>query len=190
MIDNYDSFTFNLVQLFLKFGLQVIVARHDEITIKEIEELLLDYICISPGPKNPEKAGISKEVVLHFGNRIPLLGVCLGMQVINRVFEGKTVCAPVPVHGKRDRVYHTGESIFSGIPSPFWAARYHSLCIDMCSSELKVLAYARDGVVMGICHRSFPMYGVQFHPESFLTEYGERIIENFLSFHKQGEIHI
>ena len=181
MIDNYDSFTFNLYQLFASCGVNVEVYRHDKISILAIEKIKPDYICISPGPKDPSHSGISKETVKAFMGKIPILGVCLGMQVINEVFGGKTVHAPVPVHGKKSRIKHTGHGIFAGIPSPFWAARYHSLCIKRYSEELTETAWCDPNVVMAIEHQSFPLYGVQFHPESFMTEYGKEMIMNFLN---------
>ncbi|MCU0589268.1 MAG: chorismate-binding protein [Syntrophobacteraceae bacterium] len=172
MIDNYDSFTYNLVQLFYEFDIQVDVFRHDAIDIPEIRSMAHDWICISPGPKDPAHAGVSMEVVRQFGDRVPILGVCLGMQVINEAFGGKTRRAPVPVHGKRSRVFHHGEGLFAGLPSPFWVARYHSLCIAPGSVDIIPVARAEDGVIMGIRHRAWPIHGVQFHPESFLTEHG------------------
>ena len=185
MIDNYDSFTYNLVQLFYEFDIEVLVYRHDETSLREIEELRPDWICISPGPKDPAHAGISKAVVERFGPTVPILGVCLGMQVINEVFGGRTAKAPVPMHGKRSLTTHTGRSVFSGLPSPFWVGRYHSLCIEPRSELLRPLAAAEDGVLMGIEHRSWPVYGVQFHPESFLSEYGLELVENFLAVRPQ-----
>ena len=185
MIDNYDSFTYNLAQLFYEFDLEISVYRHDRITLENIENLRPHWICISPGPKDPAHAGISKAVVKHFSSRIPILGVCLGMQVINEVFGGKTHKAPLPMHGKRCQVYHSGEGIFQGIPSPLWVARYHSLCIEIRSSFLVPLAHAQDGVVMGIQHHSWPLCGVQFHPESFLSEYGYELVSNFLALQSQ-----
>ena len=130
MIDNYDSFTYNLVQLFYEFDLEVVVRRHDEVDLAGIEALRPDWLCISPGPKAPAAAGISKAVIAHFYKDIPILGVCLGMQAINEVFGGRTVLAPVPVHGKRHEIFHTGEAVFAGLPSPFGAARYHSLMVS------------------------------------------------------------
>jgi anthranilate synthase component 2 len=180
MIDNYDSFTYNLVQLFYEFDIRVSVFRHDKITPDGIEEMKPDWICISPGPKDPAHAGVSKAVVERFGPRIPILGVCLGMQVINEVFGGRTLKAPTPVHGKRSRVHHLGRGIFKGIPSPFHVARYHSLCIDIRSPMLLPVAHAEDGVVMGVEHRSWPLFGAQFHPESFMSQYGLRLAANFL----------
>ena len=181
MIDNYDSFTYNLVQLFYEFELEVIVYRHDEVSIGRIEELRPDWICISPGPKDPDHAGISKAVVEHFGPDVPILGVCLGMQVINEVFGGSTPKAPVPVHGKRCLVHHRGEGIFKGLPSPFSVARYHSLCVEPRSGQLVPLAFAWDGVIMGMQHRSWPLCGVQFHPESFMSDHGAELVANFLA---------
>lgn len=183
MIDNYDSFTYNLVQLFYEFDLEVLVFRHDEISVSEIESLAPDWLCISPGPRDPEHAGISKAVVARFGPFLPVLGVCLGMQVINEVFGGKTLRAPVPVHGKCSWVEHKGEGIFAGLVSPFKAARYHSLCISLASDQLKPIAFAEDGVLMALQHVSWPLCGVQFHPESFMTDYGLELVRNFLSLH-------
>ncbi|MBW1986852.1 MAG: aminodeoxychorismate/anthranilate synthase component II [Deltaproteobacteria bacterium] len=180
IIDNYDSFTYNLVQLFYEFDLEVLVFRHDQITLGGIESLNPDWLCISPGPKAPKDAGISKAVIAHFAPQLPILGVCLGMQALNEVFGGQTDLAPVPVHGKRYQVFHQGRGIFDGIPSPFWAARYHSLAVDPRSADLEVTAWANDGVVMGLSHRRYPLHGVQFHPESFLTEYGKELTVNFL----------
>jgi anthranilate synthase component 2 len=181
MIDNYDSFTHNLVQLFYEFDLEVLVFRNNQVTIQTIEELKPSWICISPGPKDPRHAGISKEVVRRFCPRIPILGVCLGMQVINEVLDGRTHKAPLPVHGKRCQVNHSGEGFFRDIPSPFWAARYHSLCIELRSSLLEPLAHSEDGVIMAIQHEIWPLCGVQFHPESFLSEYGYELVANFLA---------
>ncbi len=181
MIDNYDSFTYNLVQLFYEFDLELLVFRNDTLALDAIEDLAPDYICISPGPKDPAHAGISKAVVPRFGARIPILGVCLGMQVIGEVFQGRTRRAPLPVHGKTCLVRHTGQGVFEGIPSPFKAARYHSLCVGIGSEELEVLAVAQDGVIMGIRHRHWPVCGVQFHPESFMTEFGLELVANFLA---------
>ena len=180
MIDNYDSFTYNLVQLFYEFDLKVVVRRHDEIDLAGIEALRPDWLCISPGPKAPADAGISKAVIARFYKDIPILGVCLGMQAINEVFGGRTVLAPVPVHGKRHEIYHNGEAIFAGLPSPFGAARYHSLMVSPTSDELFITARSADNVIMGLSHRSYPLHGVQFHPESFMTAYGRELAANFL----------
>lgn len=181
MIDNYDSFTYNLVQLFYEFGIDVRVFRNNEVRAADICGMDPAWICISPGPKDPEHAGVSKEVVEHLGPKVPLLGVCLGMQAINEVFEGRTRRAPLPVHGKTCPVHHEGDSIFHGLPSPFRAARYHSLCVEIRSDAIVPLAFAPDGVCMGIRHRFWPIFGVQFHPESFMTRYGIELVRNFLS---------
>ncbi len=185
MVDNYDSFTFNLVQLFYELDIEVDVFRHDQITLEEIARLNPDWICVSPGPKAPGQAGISKAVVARFAGEIPILGVCLGMQVINEVYGGLTRKAPVPMHGKRSWVHHSAEGVLEGVPSPFVVARYHSLCVDMRSDELTVLGVAEDGVVMALQHRHLPVYGVQFHPESFMSEYGLEIVQNFLAVHRR-----
>jgi anthranilate synthase component 2 len=181
MIDNYDSFTYNLVQLFYEFDLEVLVFRHDEIGLDGIAALNPDWLCISPGPKAPDQAGISKAAIAHFYRSIPILGVCLGHQALNEVFGGATVKAPIPVHGKRHPVFHTGQGVFKGLPSPFMAARYHSLMAHPTSPDLKVTATTEDGVIMGLKHRRFPLHGVQFHPESFLTSHGHALAANFLA---------
>jgi anthranilate synthase component 2 len=180
MIDNYDSFTYNLVQLFAEFAVETQVFRHDEVSLSRIAQLEPRWICISPGPKDPAHAGISRQVVERFGQSTPLLGVCLGMQVINETFGGRTVRAPLPMHGKASRVIHGGQGIFAGLPSPFWAARYHSLQVMPTGGELEPLARAEDGVIMGLRHGRWPIWGVQFHPESFFTEHGLEMILNFL----------
>ena len=180
MIDNYDSFTYNLVQLFYEFDLEVLVFRHDEIDLDGIAALKPDWLCISPGPKAPDQAGISKAAIAHFYRSIPILGVCLGHQALNEVFGGDTVKAPIPVHGKCHQVFHKGQGVFKGLPSPFPAARYHSLMAVIKSQDLEVTAVTEDGVIMGLKHRHFPLHGVQFHPESFLTSHGHALAANFL----------
>lgn len=180
MIDNYDSFTYNLVQLFYEFDLEVLVFRHDEVSLTEIEALKPRWLCISPGPKAPAQAGISKAVIARFHRDIPILGVCLGHQALNEVFGGATTRAPLPVHGKRYPVYHEGRGLFAGLPSPFWAARYHSLMAVPASPDLEVTAWTTDEVIMGLSHRHCPLHGVQFHPESFLTDHGYDLAANFL----------
>jgi len=180
MIDNYDSFTYNLVQLFYEFDLEVLVFRHDAVTLRGIEALKPRWLCISPGPKTPTEAGISKEVVAHFQQDIPILGVCLGHQALNEIWGGITTRAALPMHGKCSEIHHRGEGLFAGLPSPFRGARYHSLIAVPASTELEVTAWTREGVVMGLSHRSYPLHGVQFHPESFLTEYGYDLAANFL----------
>ncbi|MBC7359075.1 MAG: aminodeoxychorismate/anthranilate synthase component II [Desulfacinum sp.] len=183
LIDNYDSFTFNLYQLFLEFELDVRVHRHDAVSIRDIARMRPDWICISPGPKDPRHAGISTRVVKTFQESTPILGVCLGMQVINEAYGGRTSRAPHPLHGKRCRVYHRNDPMFAGIPSPFRVARYHSLQCTKVPSALVPTAWAEDGVLMALRHERLPVWGVQFHPESFLSEFGLEIIANFLATH-------
>ena len=180
VIDNYDSFTFNLVQMFMHYDLEIWVYRSDKITIEEIESLDPDYVLISPGPKDPEHAGISIRLIKSFFDKIPILGVCLGSQCINEAFGGITVRAPLPMHGKTSMIRHNNYGIFKGIKSPFQAARYHSLMTKFNETELLVTSRSEDGVIMGMSHPDYPLHGVQFHPESFLTEYGFLLVENFL----------
>ncbi|HKK91730.1 MAG TPA: aminodeoxychorismate/anthranilate synthase component II [Desulfobacteraceae bacterium] len=181
VIDNYDSFTYNLVQMFPRSCFDIIVKRSDEITLDQAEALDPDFILISPGPKDPAHAGISMAVVERFHTRKPILGVCLGMQCINEVFGGSTERAALPVHGKTSRITHGGRGIFQGMPSPFSAARYHSLVIKTRKGRLVETAWSSTGIVMGLEHPEYPLFGVQFHPESFLTDSGERLINNFLN---------
>jgi anthranilate synthase component 2 len=181
MIDNYDSFTYNLVQLFYEFDIEIRVFRHDAITVEEVGALRPRWLCISPGPKAPAQAGVSKAVIARYYRDIPILGVCLGHQAINEAFGGATSQAPVPVHGKRYQVFHRGTRIFQGLPSPFPAARYHSLMAAPPSPELEITAWTEDGVIMGCSHPDYPLHGVQFHPESFLTSHGAWLAANFLS---------
>jgi anthranilate synthase component 2 len=180
VIDNYDSFTYNLVQMFRQYALEIQVYRSDMITLHQIETLNSDYVLISPGPKDPAHAGISIPLIKTFGRHIPILGVCLGMQCLNEAFGGKTVRAPVPMHGKTSMIHHNNDSIFKGIRSPFSATRYHSLMVAFNQSALNVTARSSDGVIMGMSHPEYPLHGVQFHPESFLTENGYLLVENFL----------
>jgi anthranilate synthase component 2 len=181
VIDNYDSFTYNLVQMFMQYDLSIGVHRSDKVTVEDIGREQPDYLLISPGPRDPAHAGVSKALIHRFYQEIPILGVCLGMQCINEVFGGKTVRAPVPVHGKISLVDHQGQALFRGLPSPFQAARYHSLMTCKKGGDLMVTAKSSDGVVMGLSHPDFPLHGVQFHPESFMTEHGFALIENFLT---------
>lgn len=185
VIDNYDSFTHNLVQMFMHFDLEISVFRSDKIRLDWIASLDPDYILISPGPKDPQHAGISIAAVKAFAGKIPILGVCLGMQCINEAMGGNTVKAPIPVHGKTSRVYHSGQSVFKGVPSPFIAARYHSLMAKISSPDVVITAQTEDGVIMGIDHKKMPVSGVQFHPESFMTDSGFLLIKNFL---EQGPV--
>ena len=182
MIDNYDSFTYNLVQYFGELGEDVRVARNDEITIAEIEALGPARICISPGPCTPNEAGVSVPVLKHFAGKVPMLGVCLGHQAIGAAFGGKVVRAARLMHGKTDQVRHAGVGVFAGLPTPFTVTRYHSLAIERASLPecLEVTATTDDGEIMGVRHRAYDIEGVQFHPESILTEHGHALLENFL----------
>jgi len=181
VIDNYDSFTYNLVQMFRHYDLDIKVFRSDKISIKQAEDLCPDYILISPGPKDPAHAGISIPIIKAFYKDIPVLGVCLGMQCINEAFGGVTVRAPIPMHGKTSRVRHENYGIFKSVSSPFTAARYHSLAVNPGDNNtLLMTARTHDGVIMGMSHPKYPLHGVQFHPESFLTESGFIMVENFL----------
>ena len=184
MIDNYDSFTYNLVQYLENLGAEVVVKRNDETTIDEIRRLKPKGIVISPGPCTPKEAGISVDVIREFYRSVPILGVCLGHQSIGYAFGGKIIRAKRLMHGKVSEITHTGEGIFKGIPSPFRAVRYHSLAVDKNSLPdfLKVTAWSEDGEVMGIQHKELPLFGVQFHPESVLSEYGMEMLRNFLEF--------
>lgn len=183
VIDNYDSFTYNLVQMFKGVeGLTTKVYRSDALSLRQAEVLGPDYLLISPGPKSPVHAGLSIPLIRAFQGRVPILGVCLGMQAINEAFGGQTVRAPVPVHGKQHLVVHTGEGLFAGAPSPMRVARYHSLMVELADGgPLEVTAHSEDGVIMGLAHREFPVWGVQFHPESFMTEHGQILVTNFLN---------
>ncbi len=180
LIDNYDSFTYNLVQLFSELAADVRVYRNDQVELRDIEDKRPDGIVISPGPKTPKDSGICRQLVEQFKGKYPLLGVCLGMQIINEVFGGATLLAPRPVHGERDKIFHDGRGLFAGIPSPFWAARYHSLTAKKSSPDIIVTGWNSDGLVMALEHPTYPIYGVQFHPESFMTEYGHELAANFL----------
>lgn len=182
VIDNYDSFTYNLVQYFGELGVVARVERNDALDIADIEELAPQAICLSPGPCTPNEAGISCAVIDHFSSRIPLLGVCLGHQAIGQVFGGKVMRAPTLMHGKTSPVFHRGKSVFKGLPSPFDATRYHSLIVERESLPdcLEITAETADGIIMGLRHRKYPLHGVQFHPESIITEYGKDLLGNFL----------
>lgn len=180
VIDNYDSFTYNLVQMFMPYDLVIEVHRSDKIGINKIKTYNPDYVLISPGPKDPAHAGISTALIKTFCDKIPILGVCLGMQCINEAFGGKTVRAPIPIHGKTSKINHANQGLFKGVPSPLCAARYHSLMVKTIHENLIETAHSQDGVIMGLSHRELPLHGVQFHPESFLTENGVLFVENFL----------
>jgi anthranilate synthase component 2 len=180
VIDNYDSFTFNLVQMFRTYELQISVFRADALSVEDALQERPDYVLVSPGPKNPSSAGISTELIGRCQGRFPVLGVCLGMQCMNEAFGGSTVHAPVPMHGKTSTVHHDGTGLFAGVPQPFTVARYHSLAIAGTSESLRVNARSADGVPMAVQHVRHPLFGVQFHPESFLTQHGFTLVENFL----------
>ena len=182
MIDNYDSFTYNLVQYLGELGADVRVARNDAITLDEIDALAPAGIVISPGPCTPNEAGISVPLIRRFAGEIPILGVCLGHQAIGQAFGGRIVRSERVMHGKLSPITHDGEGVFAGLPSPFHATRYHSLAIDRASlpPTLAVTATADDGEIMGVRHREFAVEGVQFHPEAILTEHGRRLLDNFL----------
>jgi len=184
VVDNYDSFTYNLVQYLGELGSEMRVVRNDEVSVDEIEsEIRPDKVLISPGPGTPDTAGISLEVIRRFMGKVPILGVCLGHQAIGQHFGGKVVRAPEPVHGKPVEIVHDGRTIFSEIPNHFEAGRYHSLIVDReeWPVELEISAESPDGLVMALRHRSLPIEGVQFHPESILTQHGKQLLSNFLS---------
>ncbi len=182
MIDNYDSFTYNLVQYFGELGAEVLVHRNDQITLDEIETLAPDHICVSPGPCSPTEAGISVPLILRFAGKIPILGVCLGHQAIGAAFGGRVVRAKVIMHGKTSEITHTGSDVFTNLPSPFTVIRYHSLAIEheTLPDCLEITAQTADGEIMGVRHKTLPVYGVQFHPESILSEHGHALLQNFL----------
>jgi anthranilate synthase/aminodeoxychorismate synthase-like glutamine amidotransferase len=183
VLDNYDSFTYNLVQYFGELGAQLVVRRNDRTSIEEVEELRPEKICISPGPGTPDDAGISNDLIRHFGSRIPVLGVCLGHQCIGQVFGGEVVRATRLMHGKTSPILHEGDGVFRGLPIPFEATRYHSLIVrrETLPSELEVVAETSEREIMGLRHRQYPVHGVQFHPESIMTGEGKKLLANFLS---------
>ena len=186
VLDNYDSFTYNLVQMLGELGAELEVRRNDEVSIGEIEAMRPEALVLSPGPGRPEDAGMLLETIRHFGleqsDKIPILGVCLGHQAIGAVFGGRVVSAPSLVHGKSTEVTHDGKTIYKGLPRPFAAGRYHSLVVaaDSVPRSLEVSATTADGIVMGLRHKSLPIEGVQFHPESILTSAGRDLLKNFL----------
>ncbi len=182
VIDNYDSFTYNLVQYLGEMGADVRVARNDRITIEEIERMAPERIVLSPGPCTPDDAGVTLGVIGHFAGKLPLLGVCLGHQAIGQAFGGKVVRAPYLMHGKVSQILHDGRNLFEGVENPFIATRYHSLIVDRVSIPpvLEISATTSDGLVMGLRHREFLCEGVQFHPESIMTGEGKKLLRNFL----------
>lgn len=189
MIDNYDSFTFNLVQFLGEFGQELIVKRNDEVTISEIEELAPSFLMVSPGPCSPNEAGISLRVIEHFAGEIPILGVCLGHQSIAQVFGGDVVRADRLMHGKTSPMYHDGKTIFQGIPNPFHATRYHSLIVkkETLPDCLEVSSWTEEGEIMGIRHKELPIEGVQFHPESIMTSHGKELLQNFIAYYSRSK---
>jgi anthranilate synthase component II len=183
LIDNYDSFTYNLYQYLAELGGEPLVRRNDEITVAEADALHPTHLVLSPGPCTPNEAGVCVALIQELGPRIPTLGVCLGHQCIGTAFGGVVVRAPEPVHGKVSQINHRGVGVFRGLPSPFAATRYHSLIVERATlpAELEVTAETDDGLVMGLRHRKYPIEGVQFHPESILTSKGKRLLANFLA---------
>ena len=182
LIDNYDSFTYNIYQFMSELGAQVEVLRNDEATIEEIDLMAPERIVVSPGPKTPSEAGVSVAAVRHFGPRLPVLGVCLGHQCVGEAFGGSVGAAGEIMHGKTSLVHHDGRGVFAGLPSPFKAIRYHSLAIDRdrLPGDLQVSAWTDRGVIMGVRHADHPVEGVQFHPESIKTEHGKALLKNFI----------
>ncbi|MGG3927000.1 aminodeoxychorismate/anthranilate synthase component II [Metabacillus fastidiosus] len=189
MIDNYDSFTFNLVQYLGELGEELLVKRNDEITIAEIEELNPDFLMISPGPCSPNEAGVSLDVIEYFAGKIPIFGVCLGHQSIAQVFGGDVVRAEKLMHGKTSEMHHNGETIFGNMENPFVATRYHSLIVkkETLPDCLEVTAWTKDDEIMALRHKTLPIEGVQFHPESIMTTFGKQILENFISTYRKAE---
>ena len=188
LIDNYDSFTYNLVQAFLVLGAEVLVRRNDEVTVAGARELAPTHLCISPGPGTPGDAGVSRQMIEAFSGQIPVLGVCLGHQALVEVFGGKVARAGRLMHGKTSPVHHDGQGVFSGLPDPLVAGRYHSLIAkrDVVPNTLSITAWTPEGEVMGVRHREWPVEGVQFHPESILTPDGPRLLANFLGVTDSG----
>jgi anthranilate synthase component 2 len=182
MIDNYDSFTYNLVQYFGELGQEVLVRRNDKITLEEIKTLNPERIVISPGPGIPSEAGVSEAVIREFGPELPVLGVCLGHQAMGEVFGGTVVRAPELMHGKVSQIQHNQAGLFEGLPQDFQATRYHSLVVrrEDFPDSLEVTAWTQSGLIMGLKHRQYPIHGVQFHPEAILTEYGKDLLKNFI----------
>ncbi|UVW29327.1 aminodeoxychorismate/anthranilate synthase component II [Massilia sp. H6] len=183
MIDNYDSFTYNIVQYLGELGEDVHTVRNDQVTLAQIEAMAPERICISPGPKAPKDAGISLDVLRQLKGKLPILGVCLGHQAIGEAFGGKVIRAKQVMHGKTSLIAHTGEGVFKGLPSPFTVIRYHSLAIERASLPdcLEVTAWTDDGEIMGVRHKDYDIEGVQFHPESILSEHGHALLKNFLT---------
>lgn len=187
LVDNYDSFTYNLYQYLAELGADILVRRNDEVTLDEIEAMQPAQLVISPGPCTPNEAGLSCQIIETFGAHIPTLGVCLGHQAIGQVYGGRVIRAPEPMHGKTSLMYHQGQGVFQGLPVPFEANRYHSLIVerDTFPNELEITAETADGLIMGVRHRTYPVEGVQFHPESIMTPVGKDLLRNFLERAKE-----
>ena len=190
LIDNYDSFTYNLYQYLCELGAEVEVVRNDKITLKEIEQKQPEKIVVSPGPRRPENAGISNDVIKHFGESIPILGVCLGHQCVGYSYGGSIVGAGEIMHGKTSLISHDGKGVFNGLPNPFEAIRYHSLAVykDDLPEELEVTAWTDNGLIMGVRHVNFPVEGIQFHPESIMTGVGKDLLNNFITMNVEREL--
>lgn len=188
LLDNYDSFTYNLYQYLSELGAQVTVKRNDELTVGDVAALAPEKIVISPGPCTPNEAGISVALIRELGATIPILGVCLGHQAIGAAYGGVVVRAPKVMHGKLSDIHHNGQGVFAGLPTPFRATRYHSLIVrrDDLPDCLEITAWTDDGLIMGLRHREYPVQGVQFHPESIMTEAGKELLRNFLATHPPG----
>lgn len=188
MIDNYDSFTFNLVQFLGELGQELIVKRNDEITIEDIEQMQPDFLMISPGPCSPNEAGISMDVIRHFAGKIPIFGVCLGHQSIAQVFGGDVVRAERLMHGKTSLMHHDEKTIFADIPSPFTATRYHSLIVkkETLPECFEVTSWTEEGEIMALRHKTLPIEGVQFHPESIMTSHGKELLQNFIRHYNRS----
>lgn len=182
LIDNYDSFTHNLMRYFQEIDQDIVVCRHDEITLADIEALNPTHLVISPGPGTPDQAGISMAAINHFAGRIPILGVCLGHQCIGQLYGAKIVRAKRPMHGKTGLISHMSTSLFQGLPNPMRVTRYHSLVMDQAPACLEVLSKTDEGEIMAVKHKTMPIYGVQFHPEAVLTEGGHKLLRNFLVY--------
>lgn len=180
IIDNYDSFTYNLAQQIGALGRDVRVVTHDAVALDEIGRMKPEKIIISPGPKDPKDSGISLDVIKHFHKQLPILGVCLGHQCIGQAFGVEVIHAPEVVHGRTSEISHNGSGLFAGLPNPFSAARYHSLVIDRVPEGFELSAWTADDIIMAIRHKDYPLYGIQFHPESFMTEAGDKLMRNFL----------
>ncbi|HZC05226.1 MAG TPA: aminodeoxychorismate/anthranilate synthase component II [Ktedonobacterales bacterium] len=190
LLDNYDSFTYNLYQYLAELGAQIEVRRNDAVSVAQVEALAPSHIIVSPGPRTPREAGVSNALIGALGPRIPTLGVCLGHQCIGEVFGGRVIRAPEPVHGKTSLIHHQGAGVLRGLPQPFEAIRYHSLIVERetLPGALEITAETADGLIMGLRHREYPIHGVQFHPESIMTRAGKDLLRNFLALSELSEL--